>query len=158
MIPYLPPHLFGWADFGIEFLNGLNFDAKFDFGLEFAGIFDYDNFAGDVDYDGISVSCTRDNEDAPGVTFSRKKRCPNRQYQIRLVKKSCWYLNYLKPGETRELMYDPAGSDQFGEFWYWFQMSLDQMEKLTKKFIARGYLPQLRSLNMQAELWRGANF
>jgi hypothetical protein len=39
MLPYLPPHLFGCADFGIEFLNNLNFDTKFDFGLEFAGIF-----------------------------------------------------------------------------------------------------------------------
>ena len=111
MLPYLPPHLFGCANFGIEFLNDLNFDAKFDFGLELSGIFDYDNFAGVIDYDGISVSCIRDNEDAPGVTSSRKKHRPNRQYQICLVKKSCWYVNYLKPGETRELMYDLASSD-----------------------------------------------
>ena len=82
MIPYLPPHLFDCANFGIEFLNNLNFDARFDFELEFMGIFDYDNFAGDVDYDGISVSCTRDNEDAPGVTSTRKKWRPNRQYRI----------------------------------------------------------------------------
>jgi hypothetical protein len=80
MLPYLPPHFFGCADFGIEFLNDLNFDAEFDFKLEFADIFDYDYFAGEVDYNGISVSCTRHNEDAPGVTSSRKKRCPNRQY------------------------------------------------------------------------------
>ena len=84
MLPYLLPHLLGCADFGIEFLNDLNFDAEFDFRLEFAGIFDYDTFAVDVDYDGISVSCTRDKEDALGVAFSRKKRCPNRQYQIQL--------------------------------------------------------------------------
>ncbi len=30
-------------------------------------------------------------------------------------------------------------------------MSLDQMEKLTKKLMARGYLPQPRSLHRQAE-------
>ena len=76
----IPPSPSLWcADFGIEFLNDLNFDAEFDFGLEFAGIFDYDNFAGDIDYNDISVSCTCDNEDAPGVTSSRKKRRPNRQ-------------------------------------------------------------------------------
>jgi hypothetical protein len=120
MLPYLPTHLFGCADFGMEFLNDLNFDAEFDFGLEFTGIFDYDNFTGDIDYDGISISCTCDNEDAPGVTSSRKKRRPNRQYRLRSVKKSCWYVNYLKPGETRELMYDLASSDRFGEFRYWF--------------------------------------
>ena len=111
MLPYLPTHLFGCADFGMEFLNDLNFNAGFDFGLESTGIFDYDNFAGDVDYDGISVSCTRGNKDAPGVTSSRKKCRPNRQYQIRSVKKSCWYVTYQKPVETRELMYDLASSD-----------------------------------------------
>ena len=67
------------------------------------------------------------------------------------MKKSCWYVNYLKPGETCELMYDLASSDRFGKFQYWFQMSLDQMENLTKKLIARGYLPQPRSLCRKAE-------
>jgi hypothetical protein len=76
MLPYLPPHLFGCANFGIEFLSNLNFDAKFYFGLELAGIFDYDNFAGDVDNNGISVSYTCGNKIAPGVTSSQKKRCP----------------------------------------------------------------------------------
>jgi hypothetical protein len=111
MLPYLPTHLFGCADFGMEFLNNLNFDAEFDFRLEFTGIFNCDNFASDVDCDGISDSCTGGNKNAPGVTSSRKKRRPNRQYRIRLVEKSCWYVNYLKPGETRELMYDLASSD-----------------------------------------------
>ncbi len=135
MIPYLPPHLFDCANFGIEFLNNLNFDARFDFELEFMGIFDYDNFAGDVDYDGISVSCTRDNEDAPGVTSTRKNGVQTVSTEFCLVKKSCWYLNYLKPGETPELVYDLTSSDQFGEFQYWFRMSLDQMEKHTKKLL-----------------------
>jgi hypothetical protein len=111
MLPNLPTHLFVCADFGVEFLNDLNFDAKFDFRLEFTRIFDYDNFAGDVDYGRISVSCTRDNQDAPGVTSSRTKHWSNCQYRIRSVKKSCWYVNYLKPGETRELMYDLTSSD-----------------------------------------------
>ena len=151
MLPYLPSHLFGCADFGIEFLNNLNFDAEFDLGLEFAGMFEHDNFAGDVDYDGISVSCTCDNEYAPGIPSSRKKRCLNRPYWILLVKKSYWYVNYPKQGETRELMYDLTSSDWFGEFWYWFQMSFNQMENLTKKLIARGYLPQTRSWCRMAE-------
>ena len=80
MLPYLPPDLFGCANFGIEFLNNLKFDAEFDFGLEFAGIFDNNNFTGDADYDGISVSCTHDNEDAPGVTSYNEKRRLNPQY------------------------------------------------------------------------------
>ena len=68
------------------FWNGISqwpqLDAEFDFRVEFAGIFNYDNFADDLDYESISVSCTRDNKDAPGVTSSRKKRPPNRQYRI----------------------------------------------------------------------------
>ncbi len=73
MLPYIPPHLFGCADFRMESLNNLNLDAEFNFRLDFSRIFDYDNFTGDVDYDGIPVSCTRDSEDALGVTSSCKK-------------------------------------------------------------------------------------
>jgi hypothetical protein len=39
---------------------------------------------------------------------------------------------------ARELTHDIHSTDCFGEFRAWFRMSLDQVEKLTKKLIARG--------------------
>jgi hypothetical protein len=39
---------------------------------------------------------------------------------------------------ARELTQDIDSTDCFGEFRAWFRMSLDQVEKLTKKLIARG--------------------
>ncbi len=77
--PYLPPHLFGGEDFGNEYLNSLNFAVEFNFGLEFSGAYNADYFAGDVEYDGMSVDCLRDDVDAPATSSSRKKRRPNRQ-------------------------------------------------------------------------------
>ena len=79
MLPYLPPHLFGGEDFGNEYLNSLNFAVEFDFGLEFSGAYNADYFAGDIEYDGMSVDCLRDDVDAPATSSSRKKRCPNSQ-------------------------------------------------------------------------------
>jgi hypothetical protein len=82
MLPYLPPHLFGGEDFGNEYLNSLKFAVDFDFGLELSGAYNADYFAGDVEYDGMSVDCLCDNVDAPSTSSSQKKRRPNRQYDI----------------------------------------------------------------------------
>jgi hypothetical protein len=154
MLPYLPPHLFGGEDFGNEYLHSLNFAVEFDFGSEFSGVYyNADYFTGDVEYHSMSVDCLRDDVDAaPATLSSRKKRRPSRQYRIRSVKCFCWYVNYLKPGETLELSHNIDSTDCFGEFRPWFWMSLDQAEqKLKKKLIARGYLPLPRSLRWHAE-------
>ncbi len=79
MLPYLPPHLFGGEDFGNEYLNSLNFAVEFIFGLEFSGVYNADYFTGDVEYDGMSVDCLRDDVDAPATSSSQKKPRPNRQ-------------------------------------------------------------------------------
>ena len=99
----------------------------------------------------MSVDCLRDDVEAPATSSSRTKRRPNHQYRIHLVKNSCWYVNYLKPGETHELTHDINSTDHFGEFRAWLWMSLDLVEKLTKKPIARGYLPPPCSLRQRAE-------
>ncbi len=79
MLPYLLPHLFGGEDFGNEYLNSLNFAVEFDFSLEFSGAYNANYFAGDIEYDGMSVNCLRDDVDAPATSSTRKKRRPNRQ-------------------------------------------------------------------------------
>jgi hypothetical protein len=81
MLPYLPPHLFGSEDFGNEYLHSLDFAVEFDFGLEFSGVYyNADYFAGDDEYDSMSVDCLCDDVDAPATSSSQKKRPPNRQY------------------------------------------------------------------------------
>jgi hypothetical protein len=146
MSPPLPPDLFGAYTGEDEFLHYFDFAAEFDFGLEFSGAHVAAYFAGNVDYDGISVTCIHDDVSTPGDASGRKKRSPNRQYRIRSVRKSCWYQIFLKPGETRELQMEMSSSDRDGEFRCAFRMSLEKVEHLTKKLIARGYLPPPRSL------------
>jgi hypothetical protein len=151
MTPPLPPDLFGEYNVEDEFLHYFDFAAEFDFGLEFSSATVASYFAGDVDYDGISVTCSRDDVSTPRDASGRKKRSPNRQYRIRSVRKSCWYMNFLKPGETRDLQLEMSSSDRDGEFRCAFRMSLEKVEQLTKKLIARGYIPPPRSLRRRDE-------
>ena len=74
MLPYLPPHLFGGEDFGNEYLHGLDFTVELDFGLEFSGVCNADYFAGDIEYDCMSVDCLRGDVDTPAKLLSRKKK------------------------------------------------------------------------------------
>ncbi len=92
----------------------------------------------------MSVTCIHDDVSTP--RSARKKRSPNRQCRIRSVRKSCWYQNFLKPGETRELQMEMSSSDRDGEFHCAFCMLLEKVEHPTKKLIARGYLPPRQSL------------
>ncbi len=133
MTPPLPPDLFGEYNVEDEFLHYFDFAAEFGFGLEFSSAPFAAYFVGDVDYDGISVTCSRDDVSTPGDASGRKKRSPNRQYRIRLVRKSCWHMNFLKPGETRDLQMEMSSSDCDGEFRCAFRMSLEKVEHLTKK-------------------------
>ncbi len=146
MTPPLPPDLFGEYNVKDDFLHYFDFTAEFDFGLEFSSAPVAAYFAGDVDYDGISVTCIHDDVSTPGDASGRKKRIPNHQYRICSVRKSCWYQNFLKPGETRELQMEMSSSDRDGEFCCAFCMLLEKVEHLTKKLIARGYIPPPRSL------------
>ena len=87
----LPPDLFGRYNVEDEFLHYFDFAAEFDFGLEFAGEPDAAYFGGDVDYNGMSVTCIHNDVSTPGIALGRKIRSPNRQYRIRSVRKSCWH-------------------------------------------------------------------
>jgi len=70
----------------------------------------------------IYIDCLCDDVAASGTTSCQKKDVQTISTKICLVKKSCWYVNYLKLRETVELTYDLSSSDQFGEFRAWFQM------------------------------------
>ena len=48
--------------------------VEFNFGLEFSGAYNADYFAGDVEYDCMSVNCLCDNVDAPATSSSPPKR------------------------------------------------------------------------------------
>ena len=141
MTPPLAPDLFGRYNAKDKFLHYFDFAAEIDFGLEFSGAPAAAYFAGDVDYNGMSVTCIRDDVSMPGVTSVRKNCSPNHQYRIRSVRKSCWYQNFLKPGETHQLQMEMSSSDCDVKFCCAFRMSLEKVEHLTKKLIARGYLP-----------------
>jgi hypothetical protein len=143
MPPPLPPDLFGWYNVEDKFLPYFDFAAEFDFGLEFSGAPDAAYFAGVVDYNSMSVTCIHDDVSAPGVQSARKKCSPNCQYKIYSVRKSCWYQNFLKPREIRELQMEMSSSNRGGEFCCAFCMLLEKVEHLTKQLIARGYLPPL---------------
>jgi hypothetical protein len=83
------------------------------------------------DYDGVSFECSiKDN-----VSFRRHRRhriCQsNRHFQIVSVKKSCWYVQFLKPGITREMTHELSSSDRYGNFCHYFPMPLFKAEELT---------------------------
>jgi hypothetical protein len=132
MPPPLPPDLFGGYNVEDEFLHYFYFTAEFDFGLEFSGVYDAAYFAGDVDYNGMSVTCLHNDKFAPGVQSARKQRRPNHQCRVCSVRKSCSYLNFFKPGETRELQLEMSSSNCDGRFCCVFRMSLEKVECFTK--------------------------
>jgi hypothetical protein len=143
MTPPLPPDLFCGYNVEDKFTHYFDFAAEFDFGLEFSGASDTAYFAGDVDYNGVSVTCICDDVSTPDVASGRKNCSPNCQYRIHSVRKSCWYQNFFKPGETRELQMEMSSSDHDGKFRCAFHMLLEKVEHPTKKLIARGYLHPL---------------
>ncbi len=83
-------------------------------------------------YNPSSVTCIGDDISMPGDASGRKNCSPNRQYRIRSVRESCWYQNFLKPGETRELQMEMSSSDSDDKFRCAFCMSLEKVEHLTK--------------------------
>ena len=64
---------------------------------------------------------------------------------------SCWYLNLLKPGKTRNLTHGLSSFDHYGEFCHWFWMPLSKVERLADILIDRGYVQPPRLLLCRAE-------
>jgi hypothetical protein len=146
-------------DFLSEFLPAPNFGELF----RFSGIFDFDDVAfGAVEsalfggYDDDSCSYSIDSY----VSFSsagtrkqarRRKRRANRVYRKQSVLLSPWYINFLRPGFTRDLTHELSSSDRYGEFRSLFRMNLKKVEDLTTLLIDRGYIIYPRSLKFRDE-------
>jgi hypothetical protein len=147
-------------DFLWEFLPAIDFGEEFRFdepkNLDDSG-------------DGISMIATGglpsygayDNDSCSfsvksSVRLCRRRRhlkghSPNRLYRKESVKLSSWYMNFLRPGMTRDLTHKLSTSDWFGEFQLLFQMPLSKVKELTDIFISRGYIEVPRSLKFREE-------
>ena len=75
----------------------------------------------------------------------RKKRSKNRTNYCASVRTSCWYTNYLAPGNVWELTHELSTSERYGEFRHWFCMPLCKVEELTTLLMTRGYLREPRT-------------
>ncbi len=87
-----------------------------------------------------------------GQRRCRRKRRKNRCFIIKSVKTSCRCINFLQPGETRELTHLMSSSDRYGDFRHWFWMPFEKVERLTDMFIESGYIVPSRCA------WRRAEF
>ncbi len=68
------------------------------------------------------------------------------------MKTSCWYREFLQPGQVRDLTYELSASDRYSEFCHWFRMLLlTKVEELTDRFARRGHIRMPRSLSRRAE-------
>jgi hypothetical protein len=125
-------------DFLWEFLPAIDFGEEFRFdepkNLDDSG-------------DGISMIATGglpsygayDNDSCSfsvksSVRLCRRRRhlkghSPNRLYRKESVKLSSWYMNFLRPGMTRDLTHKLSTSDWFGEFQSLFQMPLSKVKE-----------------------------
>jgi len=75
----------------------------------------------------------------------RKKHSKNCTHYRVSVRTSCWYINYLVPGNVRELSHELSTSDRYGEFRHWFPMRLCKVEELTTLLMTRGYVREPRT-------------
>ena len=109
-------------------------DFSFNFGADFSR-FDasgYDSSTtGSYEYDSISLDVSVESYVAGRRRRRRRRRPrrPNRQLRFQSVLTSCWYVNFLKPGQTRDMTHELSSSDRFGEFRHWFRMSLAKVEE-----------------------------
>jgi hypothetical protein len=133
-----------------DFLQEADFGAAFDFsddcGVDFGVAFSFDSTFGDSSIS--SGSFQYDNVEQ-NLQLCRRRHCrqcqPNQCFQIKSMKKSCWYQKFTKPGMTRDLTHELSSSDHFGKFSSWFCMPLVKVEVLTSTLINCGYivLPRL---------------
>ena len=149
-------------NFSLEFQFdcAFGFDGEFNFG--FGGDFNFlsaheSGFGGSplgddqFDYDGVSINYSIEDY----VAFRRRRRrcnCrTNHHFRIESVKKSCWYLQFLKLGITGEMTHELSSSDRYGDFRHYFRMPLFKVEELTSLLIWWGYINQPRSYFRQRE-------
>ena len=134
-----------------QFDCAFGFDGEFNFG--FGGDFNFlsaleSGFGGaslgddQFDYDGISIDYSIKDYVSFRCCHRRCIQQSNRQFWIESVKKSCWYVQFLKPGITREMMHELSSSDRYGDFCHYFRMPLFKVEELTSLLIRRGYINQ----------------
>ena len=129
-------------NFSLEFQFdcAFGFDGEFNFG--FGGDFNFlsvqesgfggASFGADpFDYDGIPIDCSIEDY----VSFMRRRRLrirrSNCHFWIESVKKSCWYIQFLKPELTCEITHELSSSDRYGNFYHYFRMPLFKVEELT---------------------------
>ena len=141
-----------------EFLSKfmMDIDFSFDFGAKFSRFSKSgDDSSGLYEYDGVSCGFSIE-------AFAAGRRCrhqrrrphrPNRHHHIQSVLTSCWYINFLEPGQTCDMTHNLSSSDRFGKFCHWFRMSLAKVEELTCRLIARGYIQHPRSLMHRDEFF-----
>ena len=113
----LPVPPLGSFKFSSEFLpDEVDYSEAFDFGVDFSFLPEVDFLAtstpGDDEFEYNNVSC--DVSFVSYVSFlsdpkcchcwkKRKKRSKNCTHYRASVRTSCWYINYLAPGNVREL-------------------------------------------------------
>jgi hypothetical protein len=155
MIPPPPLDEFDFSsDFPREAGFGATFDFSDDFGVNFGAAFSFDSQFGDSSISSGSRSFQYDNVEQNlqlRRRRHRRQRQPNRCFQIKSMKKSCWYLNFTKPGMTHNLTHELSSSDCFGKIHSWFHMPLVKVEVLTSTLINRGYIVPLRSHHCRSE-------
>jgi hypothetical protein len=156
-------------DFSSEFQFdcAFGFDGEFDFG--FGGDFNFlsaqesgfggASFGADpFDYNRVSFDCSIEDYVSFRHCCCRRIRQTNLHFRIESVKKSCWYVQFLKPGITRQMPRELSSSDRYGDFCHYFRMQLSKVEELTSLLIRWGYIDQPRSYFRQQEYRERARF
>jgi hypothetical protein len=118
----LPPHredphyLFNFLDGlqdNVDFGNAFGFlDPDFGAYFTFRDAFDFDSISsGSFKYDNVSCEFSVERRQCRG----QKKHRKNCIFQLKNVKKSCWYQYFMRSGLTQEIMHKLSNSNRFGE-------------------------------------------
>jgi hypothetical protein len=112
-------------DFLLEFLPAIDFGE----GFQFDEPFNFDDFGEGIGVIAAGGSPSYGAYDDDSCSFSakssvrlrrrrhhRKRLSPNCLYRKESVLLSSWYMNFLRPGLTRDLTHKLSTSDRFGEF------------------------------------------
>ena len=136
-------------DFLSEFLPPPDFEESFHF--DDVSAVSNSSFYGRYD----DESCSLSVEDYVQLHHRRRRRRArrrkNRHFRKDSVLLSPWYVNFLWPGNTRDMTHELSSSDRFGEFRSLFRKNLEKMEELTDILIRRGYIQQPRTLKFREE-------
>ena len=111
-------------DFGADFCFGGDFSSflpklEVDF-FEESSLLGVDLFA----YNDVSISHSVESLVLFGLPKKkqqkRKQRFPNHTSYRASVRTSCWYKNYLEPGQGQETTHELSRYNRYGEFSHWF--------------------------------------